>query len=91
MVHRRGLHRRDCQVTRINEIVGLTQPSRESGIRNWPKPKQVYELLRANKAQDDKIDAGIVRRRSLMDRVAVFTRTLNARLVTLIAVLGLFC
>jgi PAS domain S-box-containing protein len=52
--------------------------------------EQVYSLLRAKKAQDYRIDAGVIRRRSVFDHVAVFTRTLNARLVTLAATLGLF-
>ena len=52
--------------------------------------EQVYSLLRAKKAQDYRIDAGVIRRRSVFDHVAVFTRTLKARLVTLAATLGLF-
>jgi aerotaxis receptor len=51
--------------------------------------EQVYALLRAKKAHDYRIDAGIIRRRSISDHVAVFTRTLNARLVTLAATLVL--
>ena len=39
---------------------------------------------------DYRIDAGIIRRRSPFDRLAMFTRTLRARLITLVAVLGLF-
>jgi aerotaxis receptor len=52
--------------------------------------EHVYALLRAKKAHDYRIDAGVIRRRSLFDCVAFLTRTLNARLITLVATLGLF-
>jgi methyl-accepting chemotaxis protein len=52
--------------------------------------EQVYSLLRAKKAHDYRIEAGVIRRRSVFDHVAVFTRTLKARLTTLAATLGLF-
>jgi hypothetical protein len=46
--------------------------------------------LRAGKAQAYRVDAGVVRRRSLSDRFAIFTRTLKARLTTLIAAQAMF-
>jgi PAS domain S-box-containing protein len=52
--------------------------------------EHVYALLRAKKAQNYRVEAGIIRRRSLADRVAMFTRTLNVRLKTLVAVQTLF-
>jgi methyl-accepting chemotaxis protein/aerotaxis receptor len=52
--------------------------------------EHVYALLRANKAQAYRVDAGVIRRRSLSDYFAVFTRTLKARLVTLISVQAAF-
>ncbi|HTF01123.1 MAG TPA: methyl-accepting chemotaxis protein [Bradyrhizobium sp.] len=52
--------------------------------------EHVYALLRANKAQAYRVDAGIIRRRSLSDRLAFFTRTLKARLITLISVQAAF-
>ncbi len=52
--------------------------------------EQVYALLRAKKAQQYTVTAGIIRRRSLADRLAIFTRTLKARLITLISVQGAF-
>jgi PAS domain S-box-containing protein len=52
--------------------------------------ERVYALLRANKAQAYKVEAGMIRRRSPFDRVAIFTRTLRARLITLIAVQAAF-
>jgi len=52
--------------------------------------EQVYALLRANKAQAWRIDAGVIRRRSPFDHFALFTRTLKARLTTLTATQALF-
>jgi aerotaxis receptor len=52
--------------------------------------EHVYAQFRANKAQAWRVDAGVIRRRSLFDYFAVFTRTLKARLTTLIAVQALF-
>jgi PAS domain S-box-containing protein len=52
--------------------------------------EQVYAQFSANKAQGWRVDAGVIRRRSLFDYFAVFTRTLKARLTTLIAVQALF-
>jgi methyl-accepting chemotaxis protein/aerotaxis receptor len=52
--------------------------------------EHVYALLRANKAQAYRVDAGVIRRRSLSDYFAVLTRTLKARLVTLISVQAAF-
>jgi PAS domain S-box-containing protein len=52
--------------------------------------ERVYALLREKKPQGYRIDAGIIRQRSIFDRLSLFTGTLNARLVTLVAVLGLF-
>jgi methyl-accepting chemotaxis protein/aerotaxis receptor len=47
--------------------------------------EQVYAAIREKKPHGYRIDAGIIRRRSLLDRFSVFTRTLKARLVTLMA------
>jgi PAS domain S-box-containing protein len=52
--------------------------------------ERVYALIRANKAQAYTLSAGVVRRRSLADRFVLFTRTLKARMVTLIAVQAAF-
>jgi aerotaxis receptor len=52
--------------------------------------EHVYALLRAKKAQNYTLSAGVIRPRSLADRFAVFTRTLKARLVTLISVQSAF-
>src|SRR5450755_4349143 len=52
--------------------------------------EQVYALLRANKAQAWRVDAGVIRRRSLFDHMTFFTGTLKARLITLISVQAVF-
>jgi aerotaxis receptor len=52
--------------------------------------EQVYALLRAKKAQKYTVTAGVIRRRSLAGRFAVFSRTLKARLTTLIGVQAAF-
>jgi aerotaxis receptor len=52
--------------------------------------EHVYALLRAKKAQKYTVTAGVIRRRSFADRFAFFTRTLKARLVTLISVQSVF-
>src|SRR5229473_1101552 len=52
--------------------------------------EHVYALLRAKKAQKYTVTAGIIRRRSLADRLAMFTRTLRARMTTLMAVQAAF-
>jgi aerotaxis receptor len=52
--------------------------------------EHVYGLIRANKAQAYRVEGGIIRRRSLADSVAFFTRTLKARLITVIGAQAVF-
>ena len=52
--------------------------------------ERVYALFRANKAQAYRVEAGMIRKRSVSDVFAFFTRTLKARLVTLVAVQTIF-
>ncbi|TPQ32270.1 chemotaxis protein [Bradyrhizobium guangdongense] len=52
--------------------------------------EQVYAAIREKKPHGYRIDAGIIRRRSLLDRFSVFTRTLSARLVTMMSIQALF-
>jgi PAS domain S-box-containing protein len=67
------------------QIVGYTSIRTKLPADQRAEAEQVYALLRAKKAQAYRIDAGIVRRRSIMDNFTVFTGTLKARLNTLIA------
>ncbi len=48
--------------------------------------ERVYALMRAGKAQDYRLEAGAIRKRSVFDRLAFFTATLKARLTTLVSV-----
>ncbi|MBR0811352.1 PAS domain-containing protein [Bradyrhizobium diazoefficiens] len=52
--------------------------------------EQVYAAIREKKPHGYRIDAGIIRRRSWLDRFSVFTGTLKARLVTTMALQLLF-
>ncbi|MBR1364635.1 MULTISPECIES: methyl-accepting chemotaxis protein [Bradyrhizobium] len=52
--------------------------------------EEVYAAIREKKAHGYRVDAGIIRRRSWLDRFSVFTRTLKARLVTTMALQALF-
>jgi aerotaxis receptor len=49
--------------------------------------EHVYALMRAKKARKYSVAAGVIRRRTLANRFAVFTRTLTARLLTLVGCL----
>jgi len=72
------------------QIAGYTSIRTRLPADQRAEAEQVYGLLRAKKARGYRIDAGIIRRRSPLDRLAIFTQTLRARLLTLVAVLGLF-
>lgn len=50
----------------------------------------VYAQIRAKKAGDYRLDAGILRKRSFADHFSLFTGSLRARLVTLVATLTIF-
>ena len=71
-------------------VIGFTSIRTKLPADQRAEAEQVYAALCSKKAHGYKIDAGIIRRRSLLDHLAVFTRTLNARLITLVATLGLF-
>ena len=49
--------------------------------------EQVYALLRAKKADAYRIEAGMIRKRSVADMFAFFTRSLKARLATMVGTL----
>jgi aerotaxis receptor len=52
--------------------------------------EEVYAAIREKKPHSYRIDAGIIRRRSLLDRFSIFTGTLKARLVTTMVLQALF-
>ena len=65
-------------------------PDQVAGPISARRPSTSMRSLTAKKAHRYKIDAGVIRPRSLLDGLAVFTRTLKARLITLIAVQAAF-
>jgi PAS domain S-box-containing protein len=77
-------------VQKNGQVIGYTSIRTKLPADQRAEAEHVYKLLREKKAGAYRIDAGIIRRRSLADRLAVFTGTLNARLVTLVVILGLF-
>jgi PAS domain S-box-containing protein len=52
--------------------------------------ERVYALLNAGNAREYRIAAGMIRKRSILDAFALFTRSLKARLMTLAATLTAF-
>jgi PAS domain S-box-containing protein len=72
------------------QITGYTSIRTKLPAEQRQEAEHVYALLRANKAQGYRIVAGIIRRRSALDFLAVFTGSLNARLMTLVGTLALF-
>ncbi|PIT03838.1 chemotaxis protein [Bradyrhizobium nitroreducens] len=52
--------------------------------------EEVYAAIREKRSHGYRIDAGIIRRRSWLDRFSVFTGTLKARLVTTMVLQALF-
>ncbi|MGM4921267.1 methyl-accepting chemotaxis protein [Tardiphaga sp. 813_E8_N1_3] len=72
------------------QITGYTSIRTKLPADQRAEAEQVYAALRNKKAHGYKIDAGIVRRRSLLDNFALFNGTLKARLITLIAVQAMF-
>jgi aerotaxis receptor len=72
------------------QVTGYTSIRTKLPADQRREAEQVYAALRAKKPLNYKIDAGIIRQRSVFDRMALFTGTLKARLTTLVAALGLF-
>ncbi|MFB6451114.1 methyl-accepting chemotaxis protein [Bradyrhizobium tunisiense] len=72
------------------QIVGYSSIRTKLPADQRAEAEQVYAMIRENKPHGYRLDAGMLRRRSLLDRLAIFTGTLNARLVTLVTMLSLF-
>ncbi len=79
-----------CPIRKDGKVTGYTSIRTKLPADQRAEAEQVYALLRAKKAHGYRIDAGVIRRKSSLDRLAIFTGTLNARLITLVATLGLF-
>ncbi|BAL78274.1 methyl-accepting chemotaxis protein [Bradyrhizobium cosmicum] len=72
------------------QVTGFTSIRTKLPADQRKLAEQVYTAIREKKPHGYRIDGGIIRRRSLLDRFAIFTRTLKARLVTMMAVQVLF-
>ena len=72
-------------IRKNGQITGYTSIRTKLPADQRTEAEQVYAALRAKKSNGYKIDAGIIRRRSLLDHFAVFTGTLKARLISMIA------
>jgi len=72
------------------QVTGYTSIRTRLPADRRREAEQVYASLRAKKAHGYKIDAGVIRLRSVFDHLAIFTGTLRARLITLISVQAVF-
>lgn len=68
------------------QVVGYTSVRTKLPSDQRVEAEQVYAAVREKRPHRHKIEAGVIRRRSMFDYFLPFTRTLRARLVTLIAV-----
>ncbi|MEY9468533.1 aerotaxis receptor [Bradyrhizobium yuanmingense] len=84
-------------------VLATASPIRENGeVRGYTSirtklpadqrklAEEVYAAIREKKSHGYRIDAGIIRRRSWLDRFSIFTGTLKARLVTMIVLQTMF-
>lgn len=72
------------------QITGYTSIRSRLPADQREEAEHVYELLRSNRASAYRINAGMIRKKSVADIFAFFSGTLKARLVTLVALLGIF-
>jgi aerotaxis receptor len=72
------------------EITGYMSVRTKLSADQREEAEQVYRLMRDNKADGYRVDEGIIRRKSWRDLFAPFSRTLRARLTTLVGVLAAF-
>nr|WP_249806286.1 methyl-accepting chemotaxis protein [Bradyrhizobium sp. 1] len=72
------------------QITGFTSIRTRLPADQRKLAEEVYAAIREKKPHGYRIDAGIIRRRSWLDRFAVFTKTLKARLTTMMAVQVIF-
>ncbi len=72
------------------QLTGYTSIRTKLPADQREQAEKVYALLRDNKAQGYSISGGVIRKRSIFDRLSFFTGSVKARLTTLVGVLGLF-
>ena len=68
------------------EVTGFMSVRTKLPADQRQEAEEVYRLFREKKAQNYRVVAGIVRRRSWRDAFALFSRTLKSRLTTLVSV-----
>ncbi|MCA1468631.1 PAS domain-containing protein [Bradyrhizobium sp. IC3195] len=72
------------------EVKGYTSIRTKLPADQRKLAEEVYAAIREKKPHGYRIDAGIIRRRSWLDHFGIFTGTLKARLVTMMALQTLF-
>lgn len=72
------------------QIAGYMSVRTKLSADQRAEAERVYALMRANKARNYRIEAGIIRQKSWHDILAPFKRTLGSRLTTLIGTLSAF-
>lgn len=72
------------------QVIGYSSIRTKLPADQRAEAEKVYALLREKKADGYSISAGVIRRRSIFDKLSFFTGTVKARLVTLVGVLGVF-
>ena len=72
------------------EVKGYTSIRTKLPADQRKLAEEVYAAIREKKPHGYRIDAGIIRRRSWLDRFSIFTGTLKARLVTTMVLQVLF-
>jgi aerotaxis receptor len=77
-------------VRQAGEIVGYTSVRTNLPAEQRREAEKVYALLKAGKAKDYKIDAGIIRRKSPLDVFAFMTASIGARMTVIGVVAGFF-
>jgi aerotaxis receptor len=71
-----------------DQVIGYMSIHTKLPADQRKEAEQVYALLRARKADTYRIEAGVIRKRSAADVFAFFTRTLKARLGSMVATLA---
>jgi methyl-accepting chemotaxis protein/aerotaxis receptor len=72
------------------QVTGYTSIRTKLAADQRALAEEVYAAIRENRPHHYRIDAGIIRKRSFFDRFGLFTRTMRARMTTLIALQAVF-
>ncbi|MBN8960692.1 MAG: PAS domain-containing protein [Rhizobiales bacterium] len=72
------------------QVTGYTSIRTKLAADQRALAEEVYAAIRENKPHGYRIDAGIIRKRSFFDRFSLFTRTMRARLTTMMTLQAVF-